>query len=229
MFMPLGDDDSRLQITPVVTFALIALNVVGFLLQLAQGTGIETFINTWSVVPAEYSQTTDLVPTHAGPFWLTTLSSMFMHGGWMHLGGNMLFLWVFGDNVEAAMGHAKYLLFYLLTGVAATAAHVALNAGSMVPSLGASGAISGVLGAYIVMFPKQRVKVMMGRGVTQMPAIAVIGMWIVFQFINGIGQLANTAETGGVAYAAHVGGFVAGVALVFLFRNRELERALDGP
>jgi membrane associated rhomboid family serine protease len=154
---------------------------------------------------------------------------MFMHGGWMHLGGNMLFLWVFGDNVEAAMGHAKYLAFYLLTGIAATAAHIALNSGSMVPSLGASGAISGVLGAYIIMFPKQRVRVMMGRGVTQMPALMVIGMWIVFQFINGIGQLANTAETGGVAYAAHVGGFVAGVALVFLFRNRELERALDGP
>jgi membrane associated rhomboid family serine protease len=127
------------------------------------------------------------------------------------------------------MGHAKYLVFYLLTGVAATAAHIALNSGSMIPSLGASGAISGVLGAYIVMFPKQRVKVMMGRGVTQMPAMAVIGLWIVFQFINGIGQLANTAETGGVAYAAHVGGFIAGVALVFVFRDREKERVLDGP
>lgn len=228
MFMPLGDDDSRLQITPFVTFALIGLNVVVFLLQLAQGSGIETFINTWSVVPAEYSQTADLAPTHAGPFWITTLSSMFMHGGWMHLGGNMLFLWVFGDNVEAAMGHAKYLVFYLLTGLAATAAHIALNAGSMVPSLGASGAISGVLGAYIIMFPKQKVKVMMGRGVTQMPALMVIGMWIVFQFINGIGQLANTAETGGVAYAAHVGGFVAGLALVFVFRDRAKERVLDG-
>jgi membrane associated rhomboid family serine protease len=229
MFMPLGDDDSRLQITPVVTFALIGLNVLVFFLQLAQGSGIETFINTWSTVPAEYSQRTDLAPTHAGPFWITTFSSMFMHGGWMHLGGNMLFLWVFGDNVEAAMGHAKYLVFYLLTGVAATAAHIALNSGSMIPSLGASGAISGVLGAYIVMFPKQRVKVMMGRGVTQMPAMAVIGLWIVFQFINGIGQLANTAETGGVAYAAHVGGFIAGVALVFVFRDREKERVLDGP
>jgi len=229
MIMPLGDDDSRLTITPYVTFLLIGLNVAGFLLMLGQGEALETFVRTWSVVPAEYAQQTDLDPRHAGPFWLTAFSSMFMHGGWMHLIGNMLFLWVFGDNVEAAMGHGKFLAFYLLTGLAATLAHVLLNTGSTIPSLGASGAISGILGGYLVMFPKQRVRVLIGRGITHMPALAVIGLWAAFQFINGFGQLVQTEETGGVAYAAHVGGFVAGLALVFVFRDREKERAIEAP
>jgi membrane associated rhomboid family serine protease len=144
---------------------------------------------------------------------------MFMHGGLLHLGGNMLFLWIFGDNVEEGMGHLKYLVFYLLCGVAAGLAQILINLDSQIPSLGASGAISGVLGAYLVLFPRQRVRVLLFRTITQMPAIAVIGMWIVFQFINGIGQLAQTEETGGVAYAAHIGGFVAGLLLVWVFRD----------
>ncbi|MFW6089309.1 MAG: rhomboid family intramembrane serine protease [Gemmatimonadota bacterium] len=226
MIMPLGDDDSRLTRTPFVTFLLIGLNVAVFLLMLGQA-DLETFIMTWSTVPAEYAQQTDLDPTHGGPFWITAFTSMFMHGGWMHLIGNMLFLWVFGDNVEEAMGHGKFLAFYLLTGLAASAAHIALNLDSTIPSLGASGAISGILGDYLVMFPKQRVKVLIGRAVAQMPALAVIGLWAGFQFISGFGQLAQTEQTGGVAYAAHVGGFVAGLALVFVFRNRERERAIE--
>lgn len=220
MVFPLGDDDSRLRITPVVTFALIAVNVVVFLLQLAQG-DIETFFRTWAVVPVEYGRMTDVVPTHPGPFWITSFSSMFMHGGWMHLGGNMLFLWIFGDNVEGSMGHAKFLVFYLICGLTASAAQIGLNLSSEIPSLGASGAISGVLGAYLVLFPKQRVRVLLFRAITTLPAFVVIGLWIVFQFVNGIGQLARTEQTGGVAYAAHVGGFVAGLALVWLFRGRE--------
>ena len=180
-------------------------------------------------MPAEYAQQTDLEPTHGGPFWITAFTSMFMHGGWMHLIGNMLFLWVFGDNVEEAMGHGKFLAFYLLTGLAASAAHIMLNLDSTIPSLGASGAISGILGGYIVMFPKQRVKVLIGRAVQHMPALAVIGLWAAFQFISGFGQLAQTEQTGGVAYAAHVGGFVAGLALVFVFRNREREREIAAP
>ena len=226
MVFPLGDDDSRLKITPVVTFALIAVNVAVFLLQLAQG-DIETFFRTWAVIPAEYNQMTDVSPTHPGPFWITAFTSMFMHGGWMHLGGNMLFLWIFGDNVEGSMGHAKFLVFYLICGLAASAAQIALDLSSEIPSLGASGAISGVLGAYIVLFPKQRVRVLLGRAVTQMPAFVVIGLWIVFQFVNGLGQLAQTEQTGGVAYAAHVGGFVAGLALVWVFRGRERRAAAD--
>jgi len=229
MIMPLGDDDSRLTRTPFVTFLLIGLNVAVFLLMLGQGDALEAFVRTWSTVPAEYAQQTDLEPTHGGPFWVTAFTSMFMHGGWMHLIGNMLFLWVFGDNVEEAMGHGKFLAFYLLTGLAASAAHIMLNLDSTIPSLGASGAISGILGGYLVMFPKQRVRVLIGRAVTHMPALAVIGLWAAFQFISGFGQLAQTEQTGGVAYAAHVGGFVAGLALVFVFRNRERERAIEAP
>jgi membrane associated rhomboid family serine protease len=219
MVLPLGDDDSLVDITPFVTFALIAANVLVFLYQLTHG-NIEGFFQTWSVIPVEYSRGTDIAPTHPGPFWITTMSSMFMHGGWMHLLGNMLFLWIFGDNVEHAMGSLRFLVFYLLCGVIATLAHILTGPSSQIPSLGASGAISGVLGAYIVLFPKQRVRVLLGRMVTHMPAIAVIGMWIVLQFINGIGSMAQTAETGGVAYAAHVGGFLAGLALVWLFKKR---------
>ena len=224
MVLPLGDDDSQVNITPFVTFALIFANVLVFLYQLTQG-DIAGFFQTWSVIPVEYSRSTDLAPTHPGPFWITTLSSMFMHGGWMHLLGNMLFLWIFGDNVEHAMGSLRFLVFYLVCGIAATLAHILTGPSSEIPSLGASGAISGVLGAYIVLFPKQRVRVLVGRMVTQMPALAVIGMWIVLQFINGIGQMAQTAETGGVAYAAHVGGFVAGLALVWVFRKRNPQPA----
>jgi len=148
---------------------------------------------------------------------------MFMHGGWVHLGGNMLYLWIFGDNVEDRFGHAKFALFYFICGIAATMAQVAFNAGSNIPSLGASGAIAGVLGSYLILFPRGQVKVLMGRGVVPMPALVVIGMWIVLQFINGVGSITQSAETGGVAYMAHIGGFAAGLALTFLFGGRRVE------
>ena len=218
MVFPIGDDDSRLRITPFMTFALIAVNVIVFLVQLTQG-DIEGFFMKWAVIPTEYGQQADLPPTHPGPFWTTLFSSMFMHGGYMHIFGNMLFLWIFGDNVEEAMGHLKYVLFYLLCGVVAALAQILLDLDSQIPSLGASGAISGVLGAYIVLYPRQRVRVLLLRSIVWMPAFAVIGLWIVFQFINGLGQLAQTEQTGGVAYAAHVGGFVAGLVLVWVFRG----------
>jgi membrane associated rhomboid family serine protease len=146
-----------------------------------------------------------------------------MHGGWLHLGGNMLYLWIFGDNVEDRFGHAKFALFYLLCGIAATFAQVLVNAGSNIPNLGASGAIAGVLGAYLILFPKGQVKVLMGRGVVPMPALVVIGLWIVLQFISGFGAITQSAETGGVAYMAHIGGFVAGLVLTFLFGGRRTE------
>jgi membrane associated rhomboid family serine protease len=148
---------------------------------------------------------------------------MFLHGGWMHLGGNMLYLWIFGDNLEHRMGRARFLVFYLLCGLAAGAAHIAFNSRSDVPTVGASGAISGILGGYLLLFPKNKVRVLTRGGVMAVPAIYVLGFWIFIQFINSVGSMANTSETGaggGVAYLAHVGGFVAGLALVKLFARR---------
>ena len=146
---------------------------------------------------------------------------MFMHGGWVHLGGNMLYLWIFGDNVEDRFGSIKFLIFYLLCGVAATFAQLAFSTGSNVPNLGASGAIAGVLGSYILMFPQQQVKVLMGRSVTAVSALIVIGGWFLLQFVSGLGSITatTTTDTGGVAYMAHIGGFIAGLALTFLFRG----------
>jgi membrane associated rhomboid family serine protease len=197
---------------PVVTYALIALNVIFFFIEMSGG---EPFIKQWSVVPSR------LVKNPAGDF-ITIFTSMFMHGGWMHLLGNMLYLWIFGDNVEDRFGKVKYLLFYLLCGIGATIAQVAVNPSSSIPNLGASGAISGVLAAYILINPKGRVNVLMGRGVVAMPALIVIGLWIVLQFVNGIGAITESAETGGVAYMAHIGGFVTGLVLTFLFRGRDV-------
>jgi membrane associated rhomboid family serine protease len=209
---PIGDDDSAERTVPVVTYALIALNVLVFFLELSGG---EPFIERWSVVPRRLTQ-------NPGGDFITVFTSMFMHGGWLHLAGNMLYLWIFGDNVEDRFGHAKFALFYLICGIAATFAQVAVSAGSNIPNLGASGAIAGVLGAYLILFPRGQVRVLMGRGVVPMPALVVIGMWIVLQFINGVGSITQSAETGGVAYMAHIGGFVAGLALTFLFGGRRV-------
>jgi membrane associated rhomboid family serine protease len=188
---------------------LIVLNVLFFFLELAGG---ETFIMRWAFVPSRFlaNPSSDL---------LTLFTSMFMHAGWVHLGGNMLYLWIFGDNVEDRFGHAKFIVFYILCGLLATFAQLAFSSGSNVPNLGASGAIAGVLGAYILLFPQGRVRVLQGQRVIQVPALIVIGLWIVLQFFSGIGSLANAAESGGVAYMAHIGGFVAGFALTFLFRG----------
>lgn len=210
---PIGDDDSAERTVPVVTYALIALNVLVFFLELSGG---EPFIERWSVVPRRLTQ-------NPGGDFITVFTSMFMHGGWLHLAGNMLYLWIFGDNVEDRFGHAKFTLFYLLCGIAATVAQVAISAGSNIPNLGASGAIAGVLGAYLILFPRGNVKVLMGRSVVPMPALVVIGLWIVLQFISGVGSITQSAETGGVAYMAHIGGFVAGLVLTFLFGGRRIE------
>jgi len=212
---PIGDDDSGRRTVPLVTYALIALNVLFFFAELSGG---EAFIQQWSVVPRE------LIANPAGEF-PTVFTSMFMHAGWVHLLGNMLYLWIFGDNVEDNFGHLKYLLFYLACGIAATFAQVLVSASSGVPNLGASGAIAGVLGAYILMFPRGQVKVLMGRGVIPMPALMVIGLWIVLQLISGIGSISQTAETGGVAYMAHIGGFIAGLVLTFVMRNTRTTQA----
>jgi membrane associated rhomboid family serine protease len=194
----------------VVSYGLIALNLIFFFVELNGG---DAFIGQWAFVPRRFL-------ANPGGDFMTLFSSMFMHAGWLHLLGNMLYLWIFGDNVEDRFGHAKFAIFYLLCGIAATFAQLAFSSGSNVPNLGASGAIAGVLGAYILLFPQSRVNVLMGRGVIPMPALVVIGFWIVLQFVSGIGSISNTAESGGVAYMAHIGGFIAGFVLTFLFRGR---------
>ena len=208
---PVGDDNSQRRSFPYVTTTLIALNVLVFLLELSQG---EQFIVDWAFIPARFSQ-------EPGADAVTLFSAMFMHGGWMHLIGNMLFLWVFGDNVEDRIGHGRFLVFYLLAGLAATFAQYTFNPASGIPNVGASGAIAGVLGAYLLMFPQARVNVLIGPRMVAMPAFIVLGLWIVFQLISGVGTIAYTdesADTGGIAYMAHIGGFVAGLAMALLGR-----------
>ena len=207
--LPIGDDDTARRTVPLVTYALIALNVLFFFVEQSGG---DAFIGKWAFVPRRFL---------ANPFgdFLTLFTSMFMHAGWVHLGGNMLYLWIFGDNVEDRFGHLRFTIFYLLCGLAATLAQLAFSLGSNVPNLGASGAIAGVLGAYILLFPQAKVKVLQAQRVIQVPALIVIGLWIVLQFFSGIGSIANTAQAGGVAYMAHIGGFLAGFVLTFLFRG----------
>ncbi len=207
---PIGDDDTARRSIPYVNYVLIALNGLVFLLELQNG---DDFIRQWAFVPARFSA------DPAGNV-VTVFSAMFMHGSWLHLGGNMLYLWIFGDNVEDSFGHFKYLFFYVAAGIAATFAQYAAMPQSNVPNVGASGAIAGVLGAYILMFPRARVNVLLGRAVVAMPAIIVLGFWIVLQLVSGVGTIAYTnADAGGVAYMAHVGGFVAGFLMAFLFRG----------
>jgi membrane associated rhomboid family serine protease len=235
MFMPIGDDNRDRRIKPLINLALIAANILVFVFLQGLGSNIR-FTYALSMVPQEILTGRDVVtdarlvtdpetgerfsvpglqPTPLSVY-VTLLSSMFMHGGLAHLLGNMLFLWIFGDNIENSLGHVRYVGFYLVTGLAASLAHlatvVALGQDPYVPSLGASGAISGVLGGYILLFPKRSVRMLMLRTIVTVPAIFAIGMWFVFQLISGLGMLGGT-ETG-VAYGAHIGGFVAGFVVV---------------
>lgn len=207
---PIGDDDRDRRSTPVVTVALIAICALVFLLQLNGG---DAFTERWAFTPARFT---------ADPIGAATtlLTAMFMHGGWAHFAGNMLYLWIFGDNVEDRFGKVGFLIFYLVCGVAASLAQYAVSPHMTIPNLGASGAIAGVLGAYILMFPKAMVRVAVGYNVVALPALIVLGFWIALQLFSGVGSIATTSsgeETGGVAYMAHVGGFAAGLLLTFLF------------
>jgi len=243
MVFPLYDDNSDRTTTPIVNYILIAINILVFVFLQQLGTN-DKFTYAYSTVPQEIRTGHDIVsegrrvkdpltdqelqlpglePT---PFsvYLTLIFSMFMHGGIAHIAGNMLFLWIFGDNVEDRMGHLRYLVFYLLTGVLASLAHVLITvmfavdqSSLLVPSLGASGAISGVLGGYLVLHPKRRVTVILFRFLTDVPAYVAVGIWFAFQLISGLGVLGGGSQQGGVAYAAHIGGFVAGVVLVKVF------------
>lgn len=239
MVFPIGDDNTGRQTTPVVNYLLIAANVLVFVFFQGLGSN-DRFTYAWATVPAEIVSGRDidrpvvvkdpvtgetvgrieLEPT-PGSVYLTLLTSMFMHGGFAHLFGNMLFLWIFGDNLEDRLGRVRYLVFYLVCGLIASLAHVfttyAFGSNVYVPSLGASGAISGVLGGYVLLFPRNRVHVLLFRVITTVPAYVALGLWFLFQFVSGIGLLGGGSQEGGVAYAAHVGGFVAGLVLVKLF------------
>lgn len=228
---PIGDDNSDRHIQPIVNYAFIAVNVLVFLL-LQQLGGNDAFTYAFSLVPREITTGTDITgivefKDAAGkilgevqhystplPVYFNFLSSMFMHGDLMHIFGNLMFLWVFGDNLENLLGHVRYAVFYIVVGVAAALAQIMMDTSSVIPMLGASGAISGVLGGYLLLFPKRSIKAIVFNVVTTVPAFVALGLWIVYQIV--LGYLSNSAG-GGVAYAAHIGGFVAGFALIKVF------------
>ena len=228
MLFPLSDDDRALDGPAYVTMLLVAANVAIFVLQILD----PMLTYGWSVVPLEITAGVDLtspvrgIPQEPGPgggagapyIYLTLLSSMFMHGGYAHIGGNMLYLWIFGDNVEHRFGALPFLAFYLVSGLAASFTQIALDPDSVIPSLGASGAISGVMGAYLVLFPRNKVNAVFFFRIVVVPASLALGLWIVMQLFSGYASLSITDETGGVAYGAHIGGFVAGAAFGGLAR-----------
>jgi len=251
MVFPLWDDNSDRTTTPIVNYAIIALNIFVFVVLQRLGTDTQ-FTYSFSTVPWEIitgrdavSQSHVVVDAITGQrflqpglgvtpvsVYLTLFTSMFMHGGIAHIAGNMLFLWIFGDNIEDRLGHIRYLVFYLVCGVIASLAHVFATAAFatdqsslLVPSLGASGAISGVLGGYILLHPRRRVTVILFRFLTDVPAYVAIGIWFAFQLISGLGVLGGGSQQGGVAYAAHVGGFIAGLVLIKLFDKGRGARA----
>lgn len=226
---PIGDDNSDRHTQPIVNYAIIGLNILVFLFLQQLGSN-EAFDNAFALVPREITNGVDLVGpqiiqvgaetariNHFAtplPVYFNFLSSMFMHGGIMHIFGNMLFLFIFGDNLENVIGHIRYGVFYLLCGFAAAIAQIVMGPDSIIPMLGASGAISGVLGGYILLFPTRPVRALIFNVVTTVPAFVAIGLWIVYQIVLGY---LTPSDGGGVAYAAHIGGFIAGVALIKLF------------
>lgn len=228
---PIGDDNSDVTIVPIVNYAIIGVNIIVFVL-LQQFGYNQSFDNAFALVPREIWQGIDIsgvVPITSStgrvigelmlypsplPVYFNFLSSMFMHGSVMHIFGNMLFLLIFGDNLENLLGHIRFLFFYLTCGLAAAFAQIATDPNSLIPMLGASGAISGVLGGYVVLFPQRAVRAIIFNFLTTVPAIVALGIWILYQIILG---LLTPAGSGGVAYAAHIGGFIAGVALVRVF------------
>ena len=227
---PISDDNSDRVITPYINYILIAANILVFVFLQGLG-GNEQFSYAFSLVPREVTTGVDIVGVQriqdalgnvgavrhfATPFpvYFNFLSSMFMHGNFMHIFGNMLFLWIFGDNIENLIGHIRFLIFYLVCGFAAALAQIVLDTGSIIPMLGASGAISGVLGGYILLFPTRRVRALLFNVFTTVPAYVALGLWIGMQLLQGY---LSPAGQGGVAYAAHIGGFIAGLVLIKVF------------
>lgn len=241
--IPISDDDSDRRRTPFVNYIFIAVNILVFIFYQELGSNLN-FTYSYAAVPAEIMTGRDIVTDPilvqdpltgrtveipglgitAFPVWLTLISSMFMHGGFAHLGGNMLYLWVFGDNLEDWLGHVRYFFFYLLCGIIASLTHVfsdyLFGENHLIPSLGASGAISGVMGGYLLLFPTRRVTVFFVFLFIKLPAFIVLGSWILLQIANGSGYLGGS-EASGIAYAAHIGGFIAGLLLIKKFHPRE--------
>ena len=253
MLLPIGDDNQGRLTTPIVVYSLVAINVIVFLLQLSGG---DQFTLAYSAVPYKITHNVTLVPPGVrgalppgtdeslairrglpvprgipqeegpSPIYLTLLTSMFMHGSILHIAGNMLYLWIFGDNIEDNFGHLKFLIFYLICGLIASLAQILADPDSIIPSLGASGAIAGVLGAYLVMFPRNRVRSILPLPfiwtIVELPAVVVLGFWIVIQIASQYTTMesAKATQGGGVAYMAHIGGFVGGLILCFIFRRR---------
>jgi len=216
--IPLSDN-VRGERFPTVTVALIVINIAIFILETLLGPAAERLVYTFGFIPAR------LVANWLNPLsWLTLLTAMFLHGGWAHLIGNMLYLWIFGDNVEDRMGHVGFLGFYLLSGTIGSLAQVAVAPGSTIPNIGASGAIAGVLGAYLLLFPRARVRTLVPLpfwlSVVSIPAVIVLGGWFFIQFFNGLASIGISMQTGGIAWWAHIGGFVAGMVLMPIFRKK---------
>jgi membrane associated rhomboid family serine protease len=248
--IPLKDYAGQRRRFPFITYALIAVNILVFLYQLSQGPQIQGFICAFGVVPDALTHNmpqTALCASQFGqpfpyqtpqPVWLTIFTSMFMHAGWLHIGGNMLFLYIFGDNVEDRLGHIGYLIFYLFCGVVAALAQTYVDPNSTIPSLGASGAIAGVLAAYLVFFPTARVRTLIFLGIfitiVSLSAFILIGLWFLLQFFSGVAALsANSQQAqGGVAYFAHIGGFLAGLVIALILRpflNKPAPRTTSYP
>lgn len=236
MLIPIGDENKHRGVLPFVVYAVVAVNVFVFILQLVGG---DEFTAAYAAIPYEITTGRDLtapvpvsgvgvIPQAPGPtpIFLTVLTSIFMHGGFLHIIGNMLYLWIFGDNIEGNFGHVRFLIFYMICGLAASFAQISMDPTSVIPMVGASGAIAGVLGAYLVMYPHNRVRAILPLGfiwtTVQLPAIIVLGFWIVIQIVSQYTAFANTSmgRGGGVAYMAHIGGFVTGLLLSFVFRRR---------
>lgn len=204
--IPIGDDNTSLKNKPIITYLLIALNVIFFIFEVNGG---ENFITKWAFNPSRFLN-------NPSSDFITIFTSMFMHAGIGHLTGNMLYLWIFGDNVEDRMGKIPFLIFYLVCGIGAVFSQTWFDPTSNVPNVGASGAIAGILGAYMLLFPYGKVSVIMGR-LVQVPALLAIGFWFFVQFISSVGVNQDTSSEGGVAYMAHIGGFIAGLIIAFFY------------
>jgi membrane associated rhomboid family serine protease len=224
MFFPLRDTIPSRSL-PFVTISLIAVNTVVFIFELTMGQrALSGFVARNGLVPSHITYLLDNRPAFSATGFLPFFYSLFLHGGWFHLIGNMWFLWIFGDNVEDRLGHLKYLVFYLVCGLLGNVGHYLANPTSAMPAIGASGAIAGVLGAYVVSYPRARVLVLLFLfffvQIVELPALLVLGLWFLLQFVNGTASLVASAETGGVAWWAHVGGFIGGIAIFYLFRPK---------
>lgn len=223
---PLRDYSRHRRITfPFVNVGLIGINILVFLYELSLGNNLNNFVDAWGLIPYEIVHNVDIPPHIPVPVFATLITSMFIHANLLHIGGNMLFLWVFGDNVEDSMGHLRYFVFYLLIGVIAAFSQIVMYLDSNAPTIGASGAIAGVLGAYFILYPRGKITTLLLLGfiplVVRLPALVLLGYWIIYQIFLGVAYVGDiTSISTGVAIFAHIGGFITGAILIFLFRKR---------